>query len=238
MRGGALVQWQLVARRRAVRRRAPRHSTNNAVVYENARRCAVHGEPSAGFDDERGSTTFDASSALVRRAHSTARQSDAQAAFVAIARVAIASKHARSAISEPMSFRKTPFDSRSCRTALVEPARSALRTSRRSCARYPSPWIPTSSSGSPNPTTRRWCAYATISRSFSRRTSLRPSSMTQRTFGRIAAANAMSDVYAMGGQPLVALNIAGFPSKTLPLEILGEQILAAAAPRWLAKREL
>lgn len=41
-------------------------------------------------------------------------------------------------------------------------------------------------------------------------------------FGRIAATNAISDVYAMGGTPLVALNVTAFPSKTLPLSILGE----------------
>jgi selenide,water dikinase len=40
-------------------------------------------------------------------------------------------------------------------------------------------------------------------------------------FGRIAAANAFSDVYAMGGRPLTALNIVGFPSGVLPLEYLG-----------------
>lgn len=37
-------------------------------------------------------------------------------------------------------------------------------------------------------------------------------------FGQIAAANSLSDVYAMGGTPLLALNIAMFPGKTLPLE--------------------
>lgn len=41
-------------------------------------------------------------------------------------------------------------------------------------------------------------------------------------FGQIAAANAISDVYAMGGRPLFALSIVGFPTKTLPLEILGQ----------------
>ena len=40
-------------------------------------------------------------------------------------------------------------------------------------------------------------------------------------FGAIAAANALSDVYAMGGEPKVALAIAGFPGEPLPLEILG-----------------
>ncbi len=40
-------------------------------------------------------------------------------------------------------------------------------------------------------------------------------------FGAIAAANALSDVYAMGGKPLVALNIVGFPA-SLDKEILGE----------------
>jgi selenide,water dikinase len=41
-------------------------------------------------------------------------------------------------------------------------------------------------------------------------------------FGQIAAANALSDVYAMGGQPLTALNIVAFPTSDLPLEVLGE----------------
>jgi len=41
-------------------------------------------------------------------------------------------------------------------------------------------------------------------------------------FGRIAAANALSDVYAMGGEPLTALNIVGFPTSKLPIEVLTE----------------
>jgi selenide,water dikinase len=40
------------------------------------------------------------------------------------------------------------------------------------------------------------------------------------TFGRIAATNALSDVYAMGGEPLTALNIAAFPEKGLSLQVL------------------
>jgi selenium donor protein len=46
-------------------------------------------------------------------------------------------------------------------------------------------------------------------------------------FGRIAAANALSDIYAMGGTPLFALNIAAFPENRLPLEVL-EEIIAGA----------
>jgi cysteine desulfurase NifS/selenium donor protein len=46
-------------------------------------------------------------------------------------------------------------------------------------------------------------------------------------FGRIAAANALSDLYAMGAQPLFALNIVAFPSHRLPLTVL-EQILSGA----------
>jgi selenide, water dikinase len=40
------------------------------------------------------------------------------------------------------------------------------------------------------------------------------------SFGRIAAANALSDVYAMGGEPITAMNIVGFPVGKLPIEIL------------------
>ncbi len=46
-------------------------------------------------------------------------------------------------------------------------------------------------------------------------------------YGAIAAANAMSDVYAMGGQVLLALSIAAFPPK-LPAAILGEILRGAA----------
>ena len=42
------------------------------------------------------------------------------------------------------------------------------------------------------------------------------------TFGQVAAANALSDVYAMGGEPLTALNIVGFPVGKVPLEVLTE----------------
>lgn len=43
-----------------------------------------------------------------------------------------------------------------------------------------------------------------------------------KSFGQIAAANSLSDVYAMGGSPLMALNIVCFPSSSLDLSILGE----------------
>ena len=39
-------------------------------------------------------------------------------------------------------------------------------------------------------------------------------------FGQVAAANALSDVYAMGGQPLTALNIVAFPTSQLPIDVL------------------
>jgi selenide, water dikinase len=41
-------------------------------------------------------------------------------------------------------------------------------------------------------------------------------------FGQVAAANALSDVYAMGGQPLTALNIVAFPTDDLPLSVMTE----------------
>lgn len=49
-------------------------------------------------------------------------------------------------------------------------------------------------------------------------------------YGRIAAANSLSDVYAMGARPLTVLNIVGYPDKDLPIELLGE-ILRGGAER-------
>jgi selenide,water dikinase len=58
-----------------------------------------------------------------------------------------------------------------------------------------------------------------------------------RLWGRIAATNAASDVYAMGGRPLFALNIVGWNRDELPLELLSEVLdgadAAAAAGGWL-----
>jgi selenide,water dikinase len=45
------------------------------------------------------------------------------------------------------------------------------------------------------------------------------------TFGAIAAANALSDIYAMGARPLLALNLVGFPIKELPASLLSEILL-------------
>ena len=47
-------------------------------------------------------------------------------------------------------------------------------------------------------------------------------------FGQIAAANALSDVYAMGGRPFTAMNICGFPLATLGPELLGEILRGAS----------
>jgi selenide,water dikinase len=50
------------------------------------------------------------------------------------------------------------------------------------------------------------------------------------TFGAIAAANALSDLYAMGARPILALNLVGYPVKSLPLGIL-EEILRGGADK-------
>lgn len=49
------------------------------------------------------------------------------------------------------------------------------------------------------------------------------------TFGAITAANSLSDIYAMGAQPLFALNVVGFPSKKLPMEVLADILRGGAA---------
>jgi selenide,water dikinase len=48
------------------------------------------------------------------------------------------------------------------------------------------------------------------------------------TFGQVAAANALSDVYAMGGKPVTALNIVVFPKGDVPIEALGELLRGGA----------
>ena len=50
------------------------------------------------------------------------------------------------------------------------------------------------------------------------------------TWGQIAAANSLSDVFAMGGRPLVALNVVCFPTKSLELDVL-KQILSGGFDR-------
>jgi len=53
-------------------------------------------------------------------------------------------------------------------------------------------------------------------------------------FGRIAAANAFSDVWAMGARPLFALNVVGWPVGKLPMELLGEVLRGGAETARLA----
>lgn len=47
-------------------------------------------------------------------------------------------------------------------------------------------------------------------------------------YGRIAATNSLSDVYAMGGRPIAAVNIAGFPEGKIPADVLGEILRGGA----------
>src|SRR5690625_5021055 len=48
-------------------------------------------------------------------------------------------------------------------------------------------------------------------------------------WGRIAAANALSDIYAMGGTPVVAINLVGWPRETLPMELMTEVLRGGLA---------
>src|SRR4051812_1648422 len=49
------------------------------------------------------------------------------------------------------------------------------------------------------------------------------------TFGAIAAANSVSDIYAMGATPILGLAIAAFPTDKLPLEVLHEILRGGAS---------
>ena len=48
-------------------------------------------------------------------------------------------------------------------------------------------------------------------------------------WGRIAAANALSDIYAMGGVPVVAINLIGWPREVLPMELMSEVLAGGVA---------
>ena len=49
------------------------------------------------------------------------------------------------------------------------------------------------------------------------------------SFGMIAAANALSDVYAMGGKPITAMNVVCFPSETMDISVLNQILRGALA---------
>jgi selenide,water dikinase len=58
------------------------------------------------------------------------------------------------------------------------------------------------------------------------------------TFGRIAAANALSDIYAMGGTPLVGVNLLAWPRDTLPTELAREVLRGGLDVARLARTHL
>src|SRR2546422_867742 len=69
------------------------------------------------------------------------------------------------------------------------------------------------------------------------RSTLFPYTTLFRSFGRIAAANALSDIYAMAATPLFALNLVGWPRDKLPFELLGE-VIRDPVDALLARRRL
>ena len=77
-------------------------------------------------------------------------------------------------------------------------------------------------------------AWEGVRRSCRPSISSRRSSTTRSCYGQIAAANATSDIYAMGGRPLTALAIAAFPKDDLEPEVI--RAIFAAASRSCARR--
>ena len=56
-------------------------------------------------------------------------------------------------------------------------------------------------------------------------------------FGEIAAANSLSDVYAMGGRPIIALNVVCFPTSCEPISVL-QEILEGGARKVIEARTM
>ena len=83
--------------------------------------------------------------------------------------------------------------------------------------------------GTPNAATKTSEISSTGVKVIVSRTSLGTSSRSCLLYTSIAAANAISDVYAMGGTPLTALNIAAFPVERLGTEILARILEGGAA---------
>ena len=125
-----------------------------------------------------------------------------------------------------------PSGSRPSRTARAAPASCRPPTSARcsvSCAGSTGRPIPTCSSASTPPTTRRSTACATTSPSSSPPTSSRRSSTTRSTGAASRRPTRSSDVYAMGGTPLLALNLVAWPREALPFELLARVLDGGAA---------
>ncbi len=80
----------------------------------------------------------------------------------------------------------------------------------------------TCSSGSTTATTRRWFGWTSDTALVVTADFFTPVVDDAYDWGRIAAANALSDVYAMGGRPVVAVNLVGWPRDVLPGELLRE----------------
>ena len=57
---------------------------------------------------------------------------------------------------------------------------------------------------------------------------LSPIGNNPRLFGQCAAANALSDIYAMGGEAYSAMNVLSFPAKDIPIEVVQEILMGAA----------
>ena len=123
------------------------------------------------------------------------------------------------------TWHDVPAD-RSTRTAAAAPARSRPASWR--------PWSPAWSAARPRPgpascssgwttaTTRRWCGSTAARAIVATADFFTPVVDDAYDWGRIAAANALSDVYAMGGTPVVAVNLLGWPRDVLPMELAAE----------------
>ena len=120
-----------------------------------------------------------------------------------------------SSLTAPRTYRLTQYaHGGGCACKIPPGELEDVRQRPRRRGRRPTCW-----SGWTTATTPPWCGSTATGRCVATADFFTPVVDDPYDWGRIAAANALSDVYAMGGRPVVAVNLLGWPRDVLPLEL-------------------